>query len=366
MKQQLSILSAVIILLLASCSKDDTAPKQPDITPANGLYVTSDGTFEGDGSLSYYDFATQQVAPDFYGNQNNTATLGNFVNDMIIYGSKMYIVVNGSSTVVVADKYTAKNIKTIYFTSDGTKNGTEFQPRFITAQGKNVFVTSSDGYVSAVDTNTLAITKRIKVGSTPEGIIVSGNNLYVANSGWKDVPWGSTTGFDSTVSVIDINSLTEIKKIKTGINGLGFAINSDGSIYEATLGNTGYQGSVSGKIYIIKNNQLQDSINIATSGKLSIFNNNAYVFNYDYNTSKATVSVINLSTKSINNFITDGTIVQYPYGLNIDESNGDVYVTDAVDNTDPGKVFCFDKTGKKKFDFSVAPAVFPNKVVFLR
>ena len=67
-----------------------------------------------------------------------------------------------------------------------------------------------------------------------------------------------------------------------------------------------------------------------------------------------------------NSFITDGTAIQTPYGLNIDENSGDVYVTDAKDFTVSGAVYCFNSQGQLRFSFSVSPGVAPNSVVFKR
>jgi DNA-binding beta-propeller fold protein YncE len=66
------------------------------------------------------------------------------------------------------------------------------------------------------------------------------------------------------------------------------------------------------------------------------------------------------------NFVTDGTSITMPYGINVDPANGDVYITDAKDYVTSGEVFCFDKNGKKKFSFSTTPAVNPSTIVFIK
>jgi hypothetical protein len=66
------------------------------------------------------------------------------------------------------------------------------------------------------------------------------------------------------------------------------------------------------------------------------------------------------------NFVTDGTKIVNPYNVNVDPENGDVYVTDAKDYKASGEVFCFDKNGNKKFNFSTSPAINPSTVVFIK
>jgi hypothetical protein len=59
-------------------------------------------------------------------------------------------------------------------------------------------------------------------------------------------------------------------------------------------------------------------------------------------------------------------VIQTSYGINIDEQNGDVYITDAINFSSPGEVTCFNRNGVKKFSFSVSPGIIPNKVLFAR
>ena len=82
------------------------------------------------------------------------------------------------------------------------------------------------GYVAKVDLNSLQVVDTCDVGYQPEEMVVVGNKLYVANSGGYRVP-----NYDNTVSVIDLNTFTEIKKITVGINLHRMAIDARGNIY---------------------------------------------------------------------------------------------------------------------------------------
>ena len=102
-------------------------------------------------------------------------------------------------------------------------------------------------------------------------------------------------------------------------------------------------------------------------GIVRFYNNNLYVTGGYLGISSVRV----LSTTDFSavktNFVSDGTTVINPYGLDIDPSNGDVYVGDATnDYTAPGTVFCFDKTGTKKFSFSTTPTSSPIKTVLVQ
>jgi YVTN family beta-propeller protein len=353
-----------MIVILNACSKDDVKPTPPVVSVAKGLYVLSEGGFnQNNTKLGFYSFATNTYAGDFFLQQNPTITagLGDTGNDMVIYGGKLYIVMNVSSNVTVLNAFTGKFITTIPF-----KNGTSDKtPRYALGTRGKIFVTSWDNTVSVIDTTTLQITNTIAVGATPEGIATTGNYLYIANSG------GINTVFDSTVSVVDLNTLSEIKKIVVGLNPQKVEVNSAGDVYVTGYGNA-YPVAPApvvpafASVINSSTNTLKSKLGADYQfDHVRIFNDIAYFYNnYGGNTIKVYNTITNTLVR--NNFISDGTTLTTSYGLNIDDANGDVYITDAKDFTSSGSVTCFNKDGVKKFSFSTTPGVSPNKVIFIR
>jgi YVTN family beta-propeller protein len=354
------LFAAIILLVVQSCKKSDTiSPITPvQLTAAIGEYVLSEGSFGGNNTkLSFYNNTSNTVVGDFYLQQNPSipSGLGDTGNDMIVYGSKLYIVMNVSGRVTVLNASNATFIKNISFI-EGPINK---QPRYITSARGKIYVTAYDNKVSVIDTSALTIVKTIPVGPNPEGIAVSSDYLYVANSGgFNLVP-------DSTVSLIDLNTEVEIKKIKVGVNPNKIAINQAGNIFVTAYGNfTNIPPSLS----VINGSTNTNGINLGSNFEYShvrIFGDFAYLYN---NYGGGTIKVFNTATNTIvrNNFITDGTTIATTYGVNIDELNGDVYISDAGNFVSSGKVTCFTSAGVKKFSFSVAPGVNPNTVVFRR
>lgn len=347
-----------VLFILQACSKDDVITA-PVLQPAKGIYVLSEGGFGANNSkLAYRSVVSGVVAGDFFLQQNpgQTGGLGDLGNDMILYGSKLYIVMNGSSNVTVLNAASGTYITKIPFV-----NGTsDKSPRYAVGAKGKVFVTAYDNSVSVIDTTTLAITNTITVGSNPEGIATTGNYLYVANSGGLNYP-----AVDSTVSVIDLTTLTEIKKITVGKSPNKIAVNSAGNVYVSCFG---IFGSVDPSVAVISSTSNTLS-SILPAGfqytHVRIYEDVAYFYN-TYGDPK--VGVYNTLTGILarDNFITDGTSITSTYGVNIDEQNGDVYISDAKDYVSSGEVTCFDKTGRRKFSFSVAPGVNPNTVLFVR
>jgi YVTN family beta-propeller protein len=350
MKKFRFLLPFVVMMAgMASCKKDDVKTETPQVT--TGVYVLNEGLLSQIlSTLTYYDFGTSKAVTDYYVNVNGKE-IGDTGNDLLIYGGKMYIVVNESSDVKVTDVRTAKSIKEIPF-----KNGTvSRKPRYAVGYKNMVLVSAWDNSVSVIDTATLEITKTITVGANPEQMVISGDKLYVANSGW---------GQDSTVSVVSLTSFTELQKIKVGLNPFCMAADSANNIYVGCNGDYGAIGPKLVKVSTITNTVVK-SVDTAV-GKIRYFD--GYLYATGGWLGSAYVRKLNLTdfSQASPNFVTDGTQIETAYALNIDVNTGDVWVGDAKGYGASGEVFCFGKDGKKKRNFSTTPGYLPNTIAFIR
>ena len=342
------------VQLLVSCSKQNDPPVTvPTVT--TGAYVLSEGTYnQNNTTLSFYNFSTGTATTDYFALANGSK-LGDTGNDLLIYGGKIYIVMNVSSYVEVADKITAKEIKKIDFK---TASNAPRQPRFAVGYKNKVLVSAYDGTVAVIDTTSLLVEKFITVGANPEQLAVYGDKLFVANSG------GLQPVFDSTVSVVDLGSFSETKKITVGLNPGSIAADADGNIYVSCTGDYGSHGPSLVKFSAASLSVLKKADTAV--GKIRSYNGQLYVTGGYLGSPFVRILNPGDFSQTRSNFITDGTTLKVPYGLTVDPANGDVYVTDAVDYVSAGQVYCFDKTGKKKFSFSVAPGLNPNTVALIK
>ncbi|GAO45139.1 YncE family protein [Flavihumibacter petaseus] len=338
------------IAALASCSKDDNPPAPP-VPVAAGVYVLSEGVWNQNNTmLTYYDFSTQTAATDYYRTVNNSG-LGDTGNDMLIYGSKLYIVMNVSSYIEVADAATATSLKKVEMKDGGTARS----PRYAVPYKNKILISCFDGTVAVMDTASLTLEKFIPVGANPEQLLVDGDKLYVANSGSLNF-----VEPDSTISIIDLTTMTQTKKLVVGTAPAKLAIGK-GKLFALCLG---IYGTVPIKLVSVDlaTQTLSDDLEI-NAGVVRFFDNKLLLTSGYGGAPKITVLNPDDLTTISDNFITDGTAVTTPYGLSINSEANEVFVTDAKDYTSGGAVFCFDKDGKKKYSFSVSPAISPNTVV---
>lgn len=351
-KNQLAFLAVALTVFVISCSKD---PVKPPVVPkvTTGLYIMNQGNYGANNTtLTYYDFASGTATTDFFKNTNRFG-LGDTGSDFIIYGGKMYLVINNSGYVAVANSLTGKFTDTINFKNAGVNRGPE---NIVSANG-NVFVSSTDGTVAVIDTNTLTITKFITVGSNPAQMVVAGDNIYISNTG------GFSPSFDSTVSVIPLNTLTESSKITVGTNPGSITTDNTGNIYVACTGDYGAIAPSLVKVSL-STGKIVKTAAIAV-GTIRYYNST--LLTTGGYLGAADVAILNPDDLSAirSSFITDGTSIVNPYGLDIDPATGDTYVGDAKDYVSSGILYVFDKTGKKKYSFSLNPGISPIKTVLI-
>lgn len=347
---------AFIALFLATsifqgCKKDDRPEAEPELPKAErkGIYVLCEGLFNANNtSLSYFNYQDRSLITDKFVSVNGRG-LGDTGNDMKIYGSKMYIVVNVSSTLEIVNPQTGVSIKKL----DLKQNNVGRQPRYITFNSNKAYISNFDGTVAVLDTASMEIEQYIKVGRNPEQMAIANGKLYVANSGGLDYP-----NYDNTVSVIDLKTLQETKKITVVENPRGVVADQYGDVYVLSTGN--YADIKSSMATIdSKTDQVKTALNFS-GGSMVISGDYGYI-----PASGGKLKVFNVKTEQLEkeNFITDNTKITIPYGVAVDELTGEVFVTDAKNYTTSGEVFCFDKDGKKKYSITVG--INPNNVVFI-
>jgi YVTN family beta-propeller protein len=275
---------------------------------------------------------------------------------MIKYGSKIYIVVNVSSTIEVINAATGKSLEQIKMKTADDKPK---QPRYAAAYGGKVYVTSYDDTVTRIDTVSLTIDGSVAVGRDPEGICIKNGKIYVANSGGLDYP-----NYDKTVSVIDLNSFEEIKQIEVGLNPYQVFADNQGDVYVNVRGNYDDIAPSFKKIKPSKDSYEVSTLTGVSISEFTIVNDKAYILHNDWG-KESEVKVFDCKTEEVvtENFVTDGTSILNGYKITADAYSGDVYVTTS-DYTTSGNVLCFDNKGECKFTLP-SVGIGPNKIILL-
>ena len=351
-----SVLMMSVLVLFTAC-EEDVIQTGPQLTgdPGNVQFFTlSEGSWNGNNStLAFCDFTktTKTIKSDIFLEVNNRG-LGDMANDMAIYGSKLYIVVNGSNTVEVIDVHSKALVKQIPMVNE---EGEGRSPRKVAFADGKAYISSFDGTVVKIDTTTLAIEDWVLCGSNPEGLCVANGKLYVSNSGGLNYP-----DYDNTVTVIDLASFEAIKTITVDTNPGRILADSEGDVYVATLGN---YDDVFSKLHRISSvtDELIESFEDIQLVDFSIYQDKAYLYNFG-----SSVQVFDCLSETLiqEDFLQGTNDIQAINGLSINPANGDIYLTDAKDYTIFGALYGYDKNGNLKFNINEI-GLNPKVVVFV-
>lgn len=374
-KLNFAIALLIFSVAISSCRKDpQPVPEQretllpPDPTSViKGFYLVNEGNMGmNKASLDYLDYTEGIYRRNIYNQVNPEVVkgLGDVGNDIAVYGSKLYVVVNISNKVEVMDVNTGKRIKQIdiincrYITFN---KGKAYVSAYL---GKVGDPAAPNGIVAQIDTASLTEEKRVEVGRQPEEMAIVGEKLYIANSGGY-----TPKNYERTVSVIDLNSFKVEKNIDVAINLHRLKADKYGDLYVTSRGD---YLSIPSKLFVIdtKTDEVKKTFDIGVSN-LAIDGDIAYYYSteWNHNTGKNTITygMLNVKDEVILNqrFITDGTEknIAIPYGIAVHPITKEVFVTDARNYVSPGVLYCFDQSGKKKW--SVVTGDIPAHFAFV-
>lgn len=356
--------AAIIILSSTSCREESIIfPPEPNhvtdpaekFSEIEGFYLLNEGNMGSNKStLDRFDYSTGIYTRNIYGEANPDVPkeLGDVGNDLKIYGSRLYAVINCSNKIEVMDAKTTRRIGQIEIPNC----------RFIQFHGKYAYVTSyagpveirpdysQKGYVAKVDTATLQVVDKCIVGYQPDELAITGGKIYVANSGGYMVP-----NYENTLSVIDLDSFVEEKRVEVALNLFRVRPDSKGRLWVSSRGD--YYDNHS-KLYCFnpKTEQIEKEFDVPVSA-MDIVGDSIYIvstsWSYQTMDNNVTNAIIDtrLMEKVCDNFITDGTekSIKIPYGVKANPLTKEVFVTDAGNYVNPGWLMCYSPEGIQKW-----------------
>ncbi len=370
-----------LLLVATSCREDElVVPTEYDIigdeapdSDIRGLYLVNEGNMGSNKcTLDYYDYRTGLYSRNFYSekNPNVIKELGDVGNDIGIYGSKLYVVVNCSHKVEVLDARSGVRIGQVDIPNCRYVRFHRGKA-YVSAYVGPVLIDPSapKGAVFEVDTAALAVTRKVTVGYQPEEMEIVDDYMYVANSGGYRAP-----DYDNTVSVIQMIDFKQVQQIPVGINLHRLKKDRYNKLWVTSRGDYMTRPS---RLYVMDKKPgyntmvVTDTIRVACSN-MAIHGDSLYYYATEWNnyTASNTISygIIDVRTKQVvsTNFITDGTDkdITIPYGIAIHPETGDIFVTDAKNYVSSGTLYCFTRDGRKKW--SVRTGDIPAHITFLR
>lgn len=378
----------ILIFILATCTmlsscRDDEyvdfseeEPIQEGVwteTWYDALYLLNEGNMGSNHcTLDYLDFGTGTYHRNIYGQRNPSVVkeLGDVGNDIQIYGSKLWIVVNGSNKVEICEASSAQRIAQV-----DIPNG-----RYLAFDGGYAYVSSYVGPIALsgdaqlgrvykVDTLSLQKVDSVVVGYQPEEMAIIGRNLYVANSGGYRAPQ-----YDNRISCIDLDHFAETPaQIEVGINLHRMEADRFGKLWVSSRGD--YQNNP-GLLYCLSPDtqgamQVIDRIEIPVAEMQLVGDELWYLASTWDNlsgTAKGSFGIIDIRTRQkTTSTLFDApeiAAMHTPYGMLINPESRDFYLMDARNYVSSGQLLHFLPDGT--FDWSMRTGDIPSRAVLVQ
>ena len=337
---------AIVVLLLASsvgCMKWEYEDGESFATSGAGLFVINEGNFQyGNASLSYYNPATKSVENEvFY--RANAMKLGDVAQSMTLYGDTGWIVVNNSHVIFAIDPTTFKEKGRI-------ENLTS--PRYIH------FLSDEKAYVTQLWDNRIFIVnpKRYEITGyieCPAMTMESGSTEQMVQ--WGKYVFVNCWSYQNRILKIDTTTDKVVAELEVGIQPTSLVVDCYGKLWTITDG--GYEDSPYGyeapSLYCIdaETFTIEKQFRFAKGDAPSEVQLNGrgdklYWINNDVWAMDVTADRI-----PVKPFIPYSDTLYY--GLTIDPRSGEVYVADAIDYVQAGKIYRYSEQGERLDEFYV-------------
>ena len=375
----LKLLIWLLPLCLFSCREDeyvtymtdeDTGVPAVEETHFEGLYILNEGNMGSNRcTLDYLDLSGTDSTIHYYRNiyaERNPSTvkeLGDVGNDIGIYGSKLWIVVNCSNKVEVCEARSTRRLGQVNIDNC----------RYLAFDGGFAYVSSYAGPVQVaencplgrvykVDTLTLQKVDSVVVGYQPEEMAVVDGKLYVANSGGYRVPL-----YDNRIMVIDLTTFQVIKEIEVDVNLHRLLADSHGQLWVSTRGN---YFDVAPALYCLKDDKVVSRLEIPISSMTIVGDSLYYIgttFSYVDGGYKKDFGIVDVALQRCSVAVTfeapEIKNITLPYGIIVNPHDRDFYILDAKNYVSSGELLHFDADGH--FLWRVSTGDIPSRGVFL-
>lgn len=327
---------------MTACKKDEekTSCEVP-FSFTSGLLVSNEGAWPDNGSVSHVDLTTGTVTNSIYEDANCGVTAGAGLQSVAINGVKGYVVSTGSSggSLQIVDLASFKNNSSLQFS----------YPRYIDFSGNSAYLTngSGAGTVYKISTSSNIVTDSVTVGGGPENLIVSNNNLIVANSGG----WG----LDSSISFVDLTTFDVDTTLNIGYHPNDLVEDKNGNIWVSCQGLSSWEtnGPSAPMLYEINpsTKAIVNSYTIGTAAETvkRIAINSAMDVIYYYH-ENGDVFAFNIDGSTLNSpALIEGSF----YGIAVDPSTDNVITFDTKGFTSDSEMGVYSATGDSLASYAV-------------
>lgn len=331
--------------LLWSCDSDDAGPSGKY---TNGIFIINEGGFGASNGSETFINPAGEAEQTVFRNVNDRFA-GDVLQSITFTANKGYLVLNGSNTIEIVDEHTFENLSTF-------EHEDLDKPRYMEVIDNKAYISVwgpydesfslIDSYILVVDMNSMTVVKKIDTDEGVERMLLVGNRLFAANYNY---------GASNTVAVINTADNTLVDQLELSSGPSDLVTDANGKVWVLCAGGNGMLYRINPTTLAIEN---EIELGFSPSGDLEISSDGTRLIYNDGNLIYE-MAIDATSAPAQPWLETDVTTV---YGLAVDKSNGDLYITDALNFATEGKVFIYAADGSFKNSF--VTGISPTDVVF--
>lgn len=333
------LLFLVTVLFITSCDPEPMEQVEFKTLADRDLLVSCEGQFQNaNGNITYINTDTDRTDLEAY-TRYNSEPVGDVLQQLIQKDDKIFMLTNLPGSVKVLNTTDLQRTTTINIAGN-PKNGIII--------GTEMWINDAFNGLHLMNLIDNTIERIDSTGPTTE-LAHYNDKVFVAHSGEFSAP-------DNKVYVYDTETRERTQEIEIVDSPNSVAISGD-KLY--VVGGVGFNEPIQiGSIDLIDLNVEVYSLPMseisgfgpkirASDGQLFLLADGLYT--YDPN------------TQEVNKIFSEATS---PYGLDIDELTGDIFVCDAVDYQSQGTLYVLDQNGNEKVSYKTG--IVPNSVLRIK
>lgn len=346
-----TLLLIALTMLVTSCTDNGNNPEPPAPPTSDEVFILNEGNFmSSSGTITVYNPKLKKVISDDIFTQVNNAPLGDIPTSLTRIDSTGYITISGSGKIYIINLNSYKLIGKITDLNS---------PRHMAV------ISSSTAYVSNLSksvidiidltSNTKKGTIELGEGNFAENFVKIGK--YVYTNCWS---------YGTKILKIDTEQNKVVAELVVGVQPKSLSIDKEGRLWTLTDG--GYEGNPIGyetpALVCINTDEFKVAKRLEIArGKAYNFvdvmsNSRDFIYYVNGDIFKISIDATSLPTTP---FIKAGTQNFYAIGVH---PSGELYVSDAIDYTQAGKVIRYDANGTMLDSFTAG--IIPGAFSFIK